>query len=536
MQNLYGILGVARNASNKEINAALRQLVRRYNEETANGTLDSADALRFVNHARLTFSNAERRARYDAELANFEIERAKAEQQATAPTAEVPESAPDDITRFDNEPAVSATTPVVNEAPPISQPIPEPTPPPSPVSQSQPLQPIESSDSSFDSVLVPIPLDQNTGRMTFLGTAKAIPGMGKELGSLLAAHGKKRQRSTAPEPGLRLAARLVDYGLWGIILAVALTYLSSAEIFSYQTVQILANPFVAPFIVTTSWIPIEALLLIFLPVTPGKFLLNIRVAANVSNPYAYNDPGALVSASFLRAFFVWWRGMAAGIFPFYLFTLVHGRKKLIDFKETTWDFDSDCLVTHGHVQLPKAALAALLVGGMVWIYAAYWVVPFWKTLSTGWQMAASGASTAKETWKILHGDMPTYGKEIPPAPAKENSTVALEKTAQELTDKRDWSNLSAHCEAWTKEEARNASAWFCYGRARKELGDHAGAIAALKRAALLDPKNDDIRRLLKDSSQIEMQKKLLRNRQSGEEPKSSPAQDTAEQPETNSGK
>src|SRR5947208_1932516 len=124
MQNLYDILGVARNASNKEINAALRQLVRRYSDETALGALDSSKALKFVNHARLTFADPQRRAQYDAELvaAETEARRAAAEQAAAVAAAQAAAERaaaaqiPSDITQFDDSPVVTAPAPT----PPLS--------------------------------------------------------------------------------------------------------------------------------------------------------------------------------------------------------------------------------------------------------------------------------------------------------------------------------------------------------------------------------------------------------------------------------
>jgi hypothetical protein len=512
MQNLYDILGVTRNASNKDINAALRKLVRRYNEETAHGALDSAEALKFVNHARFIFVDPQRRAKYDSELAAFEAKvagtKTLADQQATA----APIS--DDIQWIGVSTNQADPTPPNTKSPPKAAPAIPLTPAPK---KAGPNLERESEWLNINSVLAPMSLKENAGKMTFMGTAFAESNKGLDLGSILTSGGQTKRRSTAPNPGLRLAARLIDYGLWGIILGLLLNFLGNAGTLSAKTVQILANPFVAAIIITMSWAFIEALLLIYLPVTPGKFLLDIRVAANVSNPYAYNDPGALLSASFWRAFRVWWRGLGGGVIPICLFTLMHARKKLVTFKETTWDFDSDCLVTHGDVGMLRGAIAAILGVGVVWLYGNHWITPFWQTVNAGWHYAAEGASAARDTWKTVRREQAITSKGIPTPPAKENRTIELEKTAQELIDKRDWKDLSAHCLAWTQEDERNVTAWFCYGRARHELADHTGAIAALKRASMLAPQNDDIRRLLKDTSLIEMQKKQLRMRDTTEE-------------------
>lgn len=536
MQNLYDILGVARSASNKDINAALRQLVRRYNEETAHGTRDSTEALKFINRARLTFADAERRAQYDAELAAFGVEQARlaVESEVAAlqiserqvgeqqPSAQPLAASLDNVIRFDD--LVTASRIAM----------------PGKASQTAGVAALRSASASvpaldlrldrlslgkaalepetLDSVLMPIPMGDDFERMQFTAAPPMPAGpAGLDLRSILASQDSTDKRSTAPRPAARFTARFIDYALWGVLLALLLHYLAGAGTLAAGTAQMLTSPFIAPIIITASWALVEAVLLIFFPVTPGKFLLNIRVAMNVSNPYAAADPGAHFAASFARAFRAWWRGMAGGITPIFVLTLFKARKKLLSFKETTWDFDSDCLTTHGKVNAAGGLLAILLLFGGAWLYGSHWAPPFWQTLTVGWRSSEAGFAAGRQMWKVLGGDLPTYGKEIPAPPAKENRTVAMEQEAQALTDKQQWQDLSEHCLAWRREDERNANAWFCYGRARHQLADYTGAISALKRAALLAPQDDDIRRLLRDASLNDMQQRQLRKRQASQQ-------------------
>ena len=493
MQNIYDILSVAGNASNKEINAALRQLVRRYNEETAEGSRDSAEALQFINLARLTFADSVRRARYDADLTAFQAEQAQiiAEQQQSAGKKSPARARP--------SPAFALTA--GRTAATII---------PWPVSAAAGLASAEYT--TLDPIMIEIPIDENLSYLK-LANGPGPPAKAHDLNAVLLARGSTAKRSTAPHPLPRLAARLLDYGLWGVALALLLHTLGHAGWLSAAVTQWLANPFIASVLITLSWAIVEAGLLLFFSATPGKYLLNIRVALNVSNPYAAMNPGANVAAALVRASHVCWRGMAIGIVPLCLLTSWRSRRKLISFKETTWDFDSDCLVTHGKVAPLQGLVAFTLLFLGAWFYVVQWSMPFQQTVSMGWQSSRAGFFAAQEMWQVLGGNLPAYARqEVPAAPARENRTMTLEKDAQTLVDRHDWQLLSRLCLGWTREDPRYASAWYCYGRARFQLGDHSGAITALKRGRLLAPQNDDIRRLLKDASRVAMQQKQMRER------------------------
>jgi len=65
---LYEALGIAPTASDEEVRAALRRLIRKYYAKTRDGQGNVEEALRFINHASRILSEPEHRQRYDQEL------------------------------------------------------------------------------------------------------------------------------------------------------------------------------------------------------------------------------------------------------------------------------------------------------------------------------------------------------------------------------------------------------------------------------------------------------------------------------------
>ncbi len=80
----------------------------------------------------------------------------------------------------------------------------------------------------------------------------------------------KAGRTSEPRPANRLAARLFDYAIWGLVLALLLSALHGAGAVTDDTAFWLGHPLLAPVLITLSWIPIEALLIASLQQTPGQ--------------------------------------------------------------------------------------------------------------------------------------------------------------------------------------------------------------------------------------------------------------------------
>ena len=67
--SLYEALGIPPTASEEEVRAALRRLIRKYYAKTRDGQGNVEEALRFINHASRILSDPDRRIRYNGELA-----------------------------------------------------------------------------------------------------------------------------------------------------------------------------------------------------------------------------------------------------------------------------------------------------------------------------------------------------------------------------------------------------------------------------------------------------------------------------------
>src|SRR5664279_5878927 len=67
--SLYEALGIAPAASDEEVRAALRRLIRKYYAKTRDGQGNVEEALRFINHASRILSDPDHRLHYDKELA-----------------------------------------------------------------------------------------------------------------------------------------------------------------------------------------------------------------------------------------------------------------------------------------------------------------------------------------------------------------------------------------------------------------------------------------------------------------------------------
>lgn len=493
---LYEMLGVSPEASVDEIKAALRRLIRTCYTENLAGERAAEESLLLINRARTLLTDPARRAAYDAEIAQ-----AAGEAGSVAPSDSEIETLLAAVAAVRAPARESATTDNTGN--------PEPRDPglkPSPDGRKSPHKP-EARHAAPR---------QHKQRPAFSGTGFAA-GLKAALKDLSFPGFKKRalQRDSAPRPWPRFLARLIDYGVWGILLGLALGIAQACGWIAGDRVRLLAHPLVAPILISLSWIAPETLLLYRLGTTPGKWLLNIQLRFNVSDPYVPNTPAFRLRVIFQRCLRVWVHGLAGGIFLLYFVALDKSRGYLERFRETLWDFDGDCLVTHSRLA-PLAGVCTLLLAGVLgWLYNAAWQTPIRESIV----LAQKQLDYAVAALVASPGLPPPSAAAAPAAPrtAPEDHSVELAATAQTFSKARSWKALARHCDEWSKARQYDAPAWHCLGRAQYELGNYGKAVGALKRAARLDPINEQIRSDLRNSAYAEMNIRQLRRRTPDEE-------------------
>lgn len=456
---LYEALGIPPAASDEDVRASLRRLIRKYYAKTRDGQGNVEEALRFINHASRILSDPERRARYDQELAvsagtteqkiahvvNHAVADAGEQTDVGAPSVEPDlEASLDapmdaalvddpDMERNHHHPGLTERVASFGRSPTvtlalcvlfgafIATGIIFVTPADAVLVAKQVLvwltltlvslaviygvvhavsyvrrRMVPSSPGLQPQTDLAI-LNWRREKSVFLGTNQPQEDASWIFQLRMAELERaKSGRTSEPRPWHRLAARLFDYAFWGLVLALLLSELKQAGIVPDDISYALGHPLIAPIVITATWIPIEALLIASLASTPGKWLFGVYLQFSISDAYARRDTQAQLKRAFRRAFRVWWEGIAFG-FPLLAPILVAvAYEKLTQNQETDWDFAQDVLVTHGPPGVLNAVTGVCGLAAMLWLYGVAWHQPMADSIEWAQATISDALPTAAE--------------------------------------------------------------------------------------------------------------------------------------------
>jgi len=348
----------------------------------------------------------------------------------------------------------------------------------------------------------------------------------------------KSGRTSEPRPWQRLAARIFDYAIWGLVLALLLSELRGLGLVPPDLAFWVGHPLLAPMLITGTWVPVEALLIASIGTTPGKWLFGVFLQFSISDAYARRDTRAQLDRALRRSFRVWWEGVGAG-FPLLAPVLIAvSYEKLAQNQETDWDFAQDVLVTHGPPGVLNTLTGVCGLAAMLWLYGVAWHQPMADSIAwarttiaeampspsalTGGIAGGAGrisglpppaapatapASPARATAPITTLPSPAAGSAPGPAGAARpaDPSMPIDTDVAALFAERrtkiavvsaegprmlragSWRRAAELCRAWTELELGNAEAYRCLGQALQAQGYHQDAIAAFRKAKQYDP-------------------------------------------------
>lgn len=340
----------------------------------------------------------------------------------------------------------------------------------------------------------------------------------------------KSGRTSEPRPWQRLAARVFDYAIWGLVLALLLSELRGLNVVPGEFAFWVGHPLLAPVLITASWIPIEALLIASIGTTPGKWLFGVFLQFSISDAYARRDTRAQLDRALRRSFRVWWEGIGCG-FPLLAPVLIAvAYEKLAQNQETDWDFAQDVLVTHGPAGVLNTVTGVCGLAAMLWLYGVAWhqpmadsiawarttiaeAIPSPSALTGGFAGGAgriSGLPQPPPSTPAPVARASTPASTLPatvapgPAPRVEDNAPLDRDVATMFAERRakvavvsaegprmlragNWRRAAELCKAWTELELANAESYRCLGQALQAQGYHQEAIAAFRKAKQYDP-------------------------------------------------
>jgi hypothetical protein len=345
----------------------------------------------------------------------------------------------------------------------------------------------------------------------------------------------KSGRTSEPRPWQRLAARIFDYAIWGLVLALLLSELRGLGVVPPEFAFLVGHPLLAPVLITGSWVPIEALLIASIGTTPGKWLFGVFLQFSISDAYARRDTRAQLDRGLRRSFRVWWEGVGCG-FPLLAPVLIAvAYEKLAQNQETDWDFAQDVLVTHGPPGVLNTVTGVCGLAAMLWLYGVAWHQPMAESIAwarTTIADAIPSAATLTDGFAGGAGRISGLPQPPPPPPPANRasapittlpaaappsasvrppeSTAPLDNDVAVMFAERrakvavvsaecprmlragNWRRAAELCKAWTELELANAESYRCLGNALQAQGYHQDAIAAFRKAKQYDPSDNSL--------------------------------------------
>ena len=344
----------------------------------------------------------------------------------------------------------------------------------------------------------------------------------------------KSGRTSEPRPWQRLAARIFDYAIWGLVLALLLSELRGLGLVPVELAFWLGHPLLAPVLITGTWVAVEGLLIASIGTTPGKWLFGVFLQFSISDAYARRDTRAQLDRALRRSFRVWWEGVGCG-FPLLAPVLIAvAYEKLAQNQETDWDFSQDVLVTHGPPGVLNTVTGVCGLAAMLWLYGVAWhqpmaesiawarttiadAIPSANTLTSGFAGGggrisglpqpppaasptpppANRASTPITTLPSSPGvaaisvrpsDNAPIDTDIAAMFAERKAKVAIVSAeGPRMLRAGNWRRAAELCKAWTELELANPDSYRCLGNALQAQGYHQDAINAFRKAKQYDP-------------------------------------------------
>jgi hypothetical protein len=349
----------------------------------------------------------------------------------------------------------------------------------------------------------------------------------------------KSGRTSEPRPWHRLAARMFDYAIWGLLLALLLAQLRALGIVPETTAHWLAHPLIAPTLITLSFVPIEALLITSIGTTPGKWLFGIYLQFSISDAYASRDTRTQLLRGLARALRVWIEGVGCAFPLLAPVAIAIAHERLALHQETDWDFACDCLVTQGPAGVVNTVTGVCGLAAMVWLYGVAWQQPManavaWAKTSVTSAIPSRGAIAGRLTH--ASGEFERYIPALslkdvaarlnvpgirgaPDEASPRAAAAASDIVGSEGPDDAEFTSMMAArraridllkseaprtlragdarralelCRAWVDLDLANAEAWRCLGQAQQALGEYQEALNSFRKARQHNPSDRSI--------------------------------------------